>query len=215
MAEHFDDDLHIVENSGIDPQLLAALAFPDDLAIISDLDDEPNDVGGLTAAELKAKFDEAGLTIQKYINEKLVPEVLTADATETARAQAEEARAAAEALRVSETEGVVARATEEADRAERHADAAQEATRHTPYVGDNGNWMVWSAEQRGYQDTGVKAQGPIGPQGIPGVMTELGRGMFAMAVSEDGHLLVAVNETESAPPLEINAQGHLVYKINE
>lgn len=44
-----------------------------DMAIIQKLDDEPNDVGGLTAAELKAKFDEAGETIKTYINEKLIP----------------------------------------------------------------------------------------------------------------------------------------------
>ena len=41
--------------------------------IISKLDNEPNDVGGLTAGELKEKFDEAGLVIQKYINEVLLP----------------------------------------------------------------------------------------------------------------------------------------------
>lgn len=41
--------------------------------IISKLDNEPNDVGGLTAGELKGKFDEAGLAIQKYINEVLLP----------------------------------------------------------------------------------------------------------------------------------------------
>lgn len=48
----------------------------EDLAIIQKLDDEPNDVGGLTAAELKAKFDEAGLNIQKYINDSLIPDIL-------------------------------------------------------------------------------------------------------------------------------------------
>lgn len=50
-----------------------------DMAIIRKLDDEPNDVGGLTAAELKAKFDEAGEAIKEYLNETLLPE-LNADA---------------------------------------------------------------------------------------------------------------------------------------
>lgn len=49
----------------------------DDLNIIQKLDDEPNDVGGLTSAQLKAKFDEAGLVIQKYINESLIPDLLS------------------------------------------------------------------------------------------------------------------------------------------
>lgn len=47
----------------------------DDLAVIQKLGDEPNDVGGLTAANLKAKFDEAALAIQTYINETLIPDI--------------------------------------------------------------------------------------------------------------------------------------------
>jgi hypothetical protein len=54
---------------------MAFTLFEDDLNIIQKLDDEPNDVGGLTAAELKAKFDEGPKAIQKYINEVLIPRV--------------------------------------------------------------------------------------------------------------------------------------------
>lgn len=39
-----------------------------DLANISKLDDEPNDVGGLSAAELKAEFDAAAETLQSFVN---------------------------------------------------------------------------------------------------------------------------------------------------
>lgn len=49
-----------------------------DLNIIQKLDDEPNDVGGLTAQELKTTFDQAGNTIQKYLNETLIPALETA-----------------------------------------------------------------------------------------------------------------------------------------
>jgi len=45
-----------------------------DLKIISKLPDEPNE-GGLTAAQLKAKFDEAGETVKLYLNETLIPEI--------------------------------------------------------------------------------------------------------------------------------------------
>ena len=38
--------------------------FEKNMGIISALDDEPNDVGGLTSAELKAKFDEGGMSIK-------------------------------------------------------------------------------------------------------------------------------------------------------
>ena len=51
----------------------------DDLDIIQALDDLPNDTGTppLSAAELKAKFDEAGNTIKTYINDTLTDEVDT------------------------------------------------------------------------------------------------------------------------------------------
>lgn len=62
---------------------MAFTHLTDDLAIISKLSDEPNDVDGLTGAELKAKFDEAGLTIQTYINETLIPEIAGAGAAES------------------------------------------------------------------------------------------------------------------------------------
>lgn len=45
----------------------------EDLNIISKLADEPNDVGGLTAAELKAEFDKAGNAVKDWINTVLLP----------------------------------------------------------------------------------------------------------------------------------------------
>lgn len=47
--------------------------FEKDMNLISALPDEPNDVGGLTADELKRKFDEGGLAVKEYINEELLP----------------------------------------------------------------------------------------------------------------------------------------------
>lgn len=58
---------------------MALTEFTNDLNIIQKLDDEPNDVGGLTSAELKAKFDEAGLTIQTWINETFIPALIAAN----------------------------------------------------------------------------------------------------------------------------------------
>lgn len=129
---------------------------------------------------------------------------------------------------------------------------AKRAALHGPYVGENGNWMVWDLEADEYQDSGIYAggtqgergeqgppgprgeAGPIGPQGEQGLagppgpkgdkgdqgepgsvatLVDLESGVFAMGLSEDGHLLVAVNEAKAVPPLEINEEGHLVYKI--
>lgn len=102
MEKRLTADLNVVSNSNLEIQLLDG-----DLNIIQKLDDEPNDVGGLTSAELKAKFDESGNIIKKYINETLIPSVLTDDATEESRKQAEAARVAAEQGRVTAEEGRV------------------------------------------------------------------------------------------------------------
>lgn len=102
MEKRLTADLNVVANSNLEIQLLDG-----DLNIIQKLDDEPNDVGGLTSAELKAKFDEGGNIIKKYINETLIPAVLTDDATEESRKQAEAARVAAEQGRVTAEEGRV------------------------------------------------------------------------------------------------------------
>ena len=102
MEKRLTADLNVVANSNLEIQLLDG-----DLNIIQKLDDEPNDVGGLTSAELKAKFDESGNTIKKYINETLIPAVLAEDATEESRKQAEAARVTAEQGRVTAEEGRV------------------------------------------------------------------------------------------------------------
>lgn len=117
MEKRLTADLNVVANSNLEIQLLGG-----DLNIIQKLDDEPNDVGGLTSAELKEKFDESGNIIKKYINETLIPAVLTEDATEESRKQAEAARVAAEQGRVTAEEGRVsaeaARAAAEQARSE-------------------------------------------------------------------------------------------------
>jgi len=71
----------------------------DDLAIIAALDDEPNDVGGLTATQLKAKFDDGAEALQAYINDSLIPEL---DATNIPYiyGEADSIQAAMEALTV-------------------------------------------------------------------------------------------------------------------
>lgn len=134
MEKRLTADLNVVANSNLEIQLLDG-----DLNIIQKLDDEPNDVGGLTSAELKAKFDESGNIIKKYINETLIPSVLTDDATEESRKQAEAARVAAEQGRVTAEEGRVsaesgrvsaeqARANAEASRVSAESARAQAET---------------------------------------------------------------------------------------
>lgn len=69
-----------------------------DLSIIQKLDDYPNDVGGLSAAELKAKFDEGALALQTYINTVLIPALIASNLpfTPTASVNASTIQAAIE-----------------------------------------------------------------------------------------------------------------------
>lgn len=62
---------------------MALTKLNDDLNIIAKLDDQPNDVGGMTAQALKAEFDRAALLIQEYINSTLVPQIESALASGT------------------------------------------------------------------------------------------------------------------------------------
>lgn len=52
--------------------------------VISSLDDKPNSVGGLSAAQFKAKFDEAATGVKNYLNNTLIPEIEPKSAVLTA-----------------------------------------------------------------------------------------------------------------------------------
>lgn len=52
---------------------MAMDGFTKDMNIIQKLNDEPNDRDGLTAGELKAKFDEGGLAVKDYLNNTVKP----------------------------------------------------------------------------------------------------------------------------------------------
>ena len=107
-----DENLDIVARSDIS---VTIDPLTKDLNIIQKLDDEPNDVGGMSAQELKETFDRAGNIIKSYINDSLVPQCLSEGVTEqtrvanenqrkaneTARQSAESARVSAESARVS------------------------------------------------------------------------------------------------------------------
>lgn len=54
---------------------MALPKFEKDIGYVSKLDDQPNDVGGLSADELKGVFDKAALELQDYINNTLVPQI--------------------------------------------------------------------------------------------------------------------------------------------
>ena len=88
-----NENLDIIQN-------LVIPFLEDDLDNIQKLDDEPNDVGGLSAAELKAEFDRSGNTIKKYLNETLIPQLSDTVAEAEKRATAERERVANENIRI-------------------------------------------------------------------------------------------------------------------
>lgn len=149
MEKRLTEDLNVVANSNLEIQLLDG-----DLNIIQKLDDEPNDVGGLTSAELKAKFDESGNIIKKYINETLIPAVLTDDATEESRKQAEAARVAAEQGRVTAEEGRVSAETAraQAETARQSAETARSGAESTRQSKENARQTAETARANAEKD---------------------------------------------------------------
>ncbi|HIS63802.1 MAG TPA: hypothetical protein IAA83_00340 [Candidatus Avoscillospira avistercoris] len=127
MGTPFTKDMNIITN------------FLKDMDIIAALDDQPNDVGGLTAAELKAKFDEGGKAIQAFLNDTLIPEVVGLDATEASRKEAEQLRVASEQARVKAEQARVtaeqARVTAEAER--EHAEYLRQSGETGRIQGEN------------------------------------------------------------------------------
>lgn len=57
-------------------------------------------------------------------------------------------------------------------------------------------------------------QGPPGETGGSGIVTSLDPGLFAMSISEEGHLIVTHNTSDPAPPLAI-VDGRLKYILKE
>lgn len=149
MEKRLIADLNVVANSNLEIQLLDG-----DLNIIQKLDDEPNDVGGLTSAELKAKFDESGNIIKKYINETLIPSVLTDDATEESRKQAEAARVVAEQGRVTAEEGRVSAETAraQAETARQSAETARSGAESTRQSKENARQTAETARAHAETD---------------------------------------------------------------
>lgn len=54
---------------------MALEIMKDDVRIIQGLSDYPNQEEGLTAGEMKAKFDEAAVRLKNYLNDLVVPEI--------------------------------------------------------------------------------------------------------------------------------------------
>lgn len=103
-------------------QKLVIPGLDTDMDVIQKLDDEPNDVGGLSPAQLKAEFDKAGNIIKEYLNETLLPALSETVAEAEVRAKKEEERQAAELVRLADEEE---RVRAEAGRVEAEAERVE------------------------------------------------------------------------------------------
>ena len=139
-----------------DLNIVQSLVIPDlddDLDVIQKLDDEPNDVGGLTAAQLKAKFDEGPNAIKRYINDELLPAISDTGAEADVRAEAEQGRVAAEAARVTAEQGRASAETgrEQAEAARGTAEQARVAAEQGRATAEQGR--ATAEESRIAQET--------------------------------------------------------------
>lgn len=85
------------------------------------------------------------------------------------------------------------------------ANAANSIVR-TPYIGSNKNWYVWDSKENKYVDTGVYAVGTDGA-------TMPAAGLFGFDVDSTGALRLYYTG-DTPPDFEIDADGHLIYKLS-
>lgn len=57
--------------------------------------------------------------------------------------------------------------------------------------------------------------GPEGPPGPGGVVTDLGPGLFALTVDEDGNVFLQHNDGEPTPPFSIDGDKNLIYTVSD
>lgn len=73
--------------------------------------------------------------------------------------------------------------------ASNQADRAEAAVVHEPYIGENGNWYVWSWEDNDYVDTEVDATGPAGADGQDGDPGPAGNGIVSITKTSTSGLV--------------------------
>ena len=130
---------------------------------ISLLDDLPNAVGGLSAAELKARFDKAGGDIQTFLNETLIP-ALEQMGVDEGTARDEAIQAAIDALELDTTVENLQKAIMAAEsRAKEYADTKDAAnlTAAKQYADTKAAAAQSAAESAAASDAASKAEAAL------------------------------------------------------
>lgn len=84
---------------------------------------------------------------------------------------------------------------------------------NAPYIGENNHWYAWDTATDTFKDTGVSAVGPEGPTGKDG-STIVADGLFGFDVDADTGQLRLYYTGDTPPDFEIDADGHLIYKLS-
>ena len=188
--------------------------FEKNMNIVAALDDEPNDVGGLTSAELKAKFDEGGNSIQTYINNVLLPALESLGVETTVQLPANSAgfkymRLNADKVLEVSTDGATWQATGSSGHLIMDKDGNTVAQRSrmkfaNSIVTDENGVTVVQGVKGDKGDTG--ATGAQGPQGIQGVKGDRGQ-VFVPNVNDDGLLSWSLQEPTTTVPASRSIRG--------
>lgn len=183
---------------------------------LTDLEDE-----GFTSMVKIANQAEHSAIAAKISETKALDSAIAAKISETNSYEnviaADAAQNAAESARVA-AEIESARAKQSTKESSDILEQNKIVAVRTPYVGENGNWFVWSNLIGGYTDSGVQAKGEKGEQGAKGEKGEQGvngiavaaDGIFAFNVNEKGHLILSYADG-NPPDFSINEKGHLIY----
>lgn len=84
---------------------------------------------------------------------------------------------------------------------------------NAPYIGENNHWYAWDTATDTFKDTGVSAVGPKGPPGKDD-STIVADGLFGFDVDPDTGQLRLYYTGDTPPDFEIDADGHLIYKLS-
>lgn len=108
----------------------------------------------------------------------------------------------------SDAQGYANDAERYASAASASADAAAAVAVRTPYVGENGNWFVWDAEENDFVDSGEKAQGDKGDTGNTGATPTISMTATTDAIaSPNPSVTVTKSGTDAAPSFAMAFTG--------
>lgn len=177
--------------------------------IVSALDDQPNDVGGLTAAELKAKFDEGGNAIKLYLNGTLIAELENLGVNEIVRYKnsgVKYLRLNTDNVIETSPDGTIWQASGSSGHVIYDKDGVAKAQRSRlkfagSEVTDDGTYTIVQGIKGDKGEKGDKGDtGSTGATGATGAKGDKGSAWYP-ALDSLGNLTFALSDTETPPPV--------------